>query len=172
MASGASSNLNRELWKPETFSAEHGEQPTGAALINCRKGSIITNALIRDFWNGFEKIESECFVCWTRQSVRFYRQCGTERCCYDGHDRMVDSSIPTQASSLRLWIRCFTTIISAWWNLTSSNLKKLEAKLIRKTRTQKQLFSESGFVRCVACPSLSRGRRIKMKKLMCSRSAV
>lgn len=62
MASGASENMNRELWKPETFSAEHGSQPTGSALVNCRGGSIITNALIRDFWNGFEKIESKLLV--------------------------------------------------------------------------------------------------------------
>ena len=42
---------------------------------------------------------------------------------YDGHDRKVDGSTPTKASLLRPWIRCFTTIISAWWNLTSSKLK-------------------------------------------------
>ena len=32
---------------------------------------------------------------------------------YDGRDRKVDDSIPTQASLLRPWIKCFTTIISA-----------------------------------------------------------
>ena len=53
---------------------------------------------------------------------------GSKRRFYDGHDRKVDGSTPTQASLLRSWIRCFTTIISAWWNLTSSKLKKSEAK--------------------------------------------
>ena len=54
-------------------------------------------------------------------------------------------------------------IISARWNLTSSMLKKSEAKFKRKTRKQGQLLSESGFSLCIAPPSLSRDR-IKMKK--------
>ena len=53
---------------------------------------------------------------------------------------------------------------SVWWNLASSNLKKSEAKFNRKTRKQKQLLSESGFVLSTAPPPLSRDRRIKMKK--------
>ena len=73
----------------------------------------------------------------------------SERRFYDGHDRKVDGSSPTQASLLRPWIRCFTTIISAWWNLISSKLKKIEVKFKRKTRKQKQLLSESGFVLCI-----------------------
>ena len=32
---------------------------------------------------------------------------------YDGHRHKVDGSTPTQVSLLRLWIRCFTLIISA-----------------------------------------------------------
>ena len=47
---------------------------------------------------------------------------------YD-HNRKVDGSTPIQASLLRPRIRCFMIIISAWWNLTSSKLKKSEAKL-------------------------------------------
>ena len=89
---------------------------------------------------------------------------GSERRFYDGHDRKIDGSTPTHASLLRPWISCFTTIISAWWNLTSSKLKKFEAKFKRKTRKQRQLLSESEFVLCIAPPSLSRFRRIKMKK--------
>ena len=46
---------------------------------------------------------------------------GSERRFYDGPGRKVDGSTPTQASLLRPWIRCFTTIISAWWNLTVAN---------------------------------------------------
>ena len=89
---------------------------------------------------------------------------GSERRFYDGHDLKVHDSTPTQASLLHPWIRCFTTIISAWWNLTSSKLKKQQAKFIRKTRKQRQLLSESGFFLRIAPPSLSRDRRIKMKK--------
>ena len=89
---------------------------------------------------------------------------GSERRFYDGHDRKVDGSTPTQVLLLRPSIRCFTKIISARWNLTTSKLKKSEAKFKRKTRKQGQLLSEDGFVLCIASPSLSRDRRIKMKK--------
>ena len=89
---------------------------------------------------------------------------GSERRYYDGHDRKVDGSTPTQASLLRPRIRCFTVIISARWNLASSKLKMSEAKLKRKSRKQGQFLSESGFVLCIAPTSLSRGRKIKMKK--------
>ena len=52
----------------------------------------------------------------------------SERHYYDGYDRKVNGSTPTQASLLRPWIRCFTIIISAWCNLASIKLKKSEAK--------------------------------------------
>uniref|UniRef100_H2YD03 JmjC domain-containing protein n=2 Tax=Ciona savignyi TaxID=51511 RepID=H2YD03_CIOSA len=58
VASGAEKKLTPALWKPSNISAEHGHEPTGNALINCRRGSVITNAFIRDFWNGFESIEN------------------------------------------------------------------------------------------------------------------
>ena len=64
-----------------------------------------------------------------------------ERRFYDGHDRKVDGSTSTQASLLLPWIRCFMTIISAWWYLTSNKLRKSEAKFKRKTRKQVQLLS-------------------------------
>ena len=83
---------------------------------------------------------------------------------YHDHDRKVDGSTPTQASLLRPRIRCFTIIIFAWWNLTSSKLKKSEAKFKGKARKQGQLLSESGFVLCIAPPSLPRDRRINTKK--------
>ena len=49
---------------------------------------------------------------------------GSERRFYDDHDRKVNGSTPNLVSLLRPWIRCFTMIISAWWNLASSKLKK------------------------------------------------
>ena len=81
---------------------------------------------------------------------------GLERRFYGGHDPKVDGKTPTQASFLRPWIKCFMAIISASRNLTSSKLKKSEAKFKRKNRKQGQLLSESEFVQCIAIPSLSR----------------
>ena len=49
---------------------------------------------------------------------------GLERRFYDDHDRKVNGSTPNLVSLLRPWIRCFTMIISAWWILASSKLKK------------------------------------------------
>ena len=95
---------------------------------------------------------------------------GSERRFYDGHDRKADGSTPTQVSLLRPRIRCFMAIISAWRNLTSNKLKKSQQNFKRKTRKQGQLLSESGFVLCIAPASLSRGRRIKMKKPSSSRT--
>ena len=48
----------------------------------------------------------------------------------------------------------FTTralTIRAWWNLTSRQLKKSEAKLNRKTLKQTQLLSKSGFLLMYLC---------------------
>ena len=83
---------------------------------------------------------------------------------FDDHDRKVDGSTPTQASLLRPWIRCFAIIISAWWNLTSSKLKNQKQNSTGKVGKQEQLLSESGFVLCIAPPSPSRDKKIKMKK--------
>ena len=95
---------------------------------------------------------------------RFFR-----RNFYDGHVHKVDDSTPTQASLLHTWTRCFTTIISAWWNLASSKFKKSKAKLNRNTQKQRQLLSKSRFVLRIAPLSLSRGRRIQMKKKITSK---
>ena len=51
---------------------------------------------------------------------------GSERRFYDDHDRKVNGSTPNLVSLLRPWIRRFTMIISAWWSLASSKLKKSE----------------------------------------------
>ena len=89
---------------------------------------------------------------------------GSERRFYDSCDRKVDGSTLIQVSLLRPWIRCFTILISTRWNLSSSKSKKSEAKFKRKLGNKMELLSESGFVVRVAPPSLSRDRRIKMKK--------
>ena len=66
-------------------------------------------------------------------------------------------STPTQALFLRPCARCLMTIISAWWDVTSSKQRSIEAKLNRKTRKQRQLLSQLGFrlVHTVASPPVS-----------------
>ena len=49
-----------------------------------------------------------------------------ERCFHDDHDLKVNGSTPKLVTLLRPWIRCLTMIISAWWSLASSKLKKSE----------------------------------------------
>ena len=49
---------------------------------------------------------------------------GLEGRFYDEHDCKVNGSTPNLVSLLRPRIRCFTMIISAWWNPASSKLKK------------------------------------------------
>ena len=48
---------------------------------------------------------------------------------YNDYDRKVNGSTLNLVSLLRPWIRCFTMIISAWWNLASSQLKKSDRKI-------------------------------------------
>ena len=95
---------------------------------------------------------------------------GFERRFHNGGDRKVDGSTPNQASLLHSWIRCFTMVISALWNLTSSESKKSEAKLHRKIRKQRQLLCESGFVLRITLSLLSRDRKTKIKKSISSTS--
>uniref|UniRef100_A0A8C5P9R4 Lysine-specific demethylase n=1 Tax=Leptobrachium leishanense TaxID=445787 RepID=A0A8C5P9R4_9ANUR len=54
MVSGVHHKLNNELWKPESFRREFGEQEVD--LVNCRTNDIITGATVGDFWDGFEDI--------------------------------------------------------------------------------------------------------------------
>lgn len=48
--------MNAELWKPESFRKEFGEQEVD--LVNCRTNEIITGATVGDFWDGFEDVPS------------------------------------------------------------------------------------------------------------------
>lgn len=54
MVSGVHHKLNTELWKPESFRKEFGEQEVD--LVNCRTNEIITGATVGDFWDGFEDV--------------------------------------------------------------------------------------------------------------------
>eukprot|EP00069_Balaena_mysticetus_P009216 bmy_20088T0 len=54
MVSGVHHKLNTELWKPESFRKEFGNQEVD--LVNCRTNEIITGATVGDFWDGFEDV--------------------------------------------------------------------------------------------------------------------
>ena len=57
---------------------------------------------------------------------------GSERRFYDDHNLKVHGSITNLVSLLGPWIRCFTMIISVWWNSASSKLKKSDENLSKK----------------------------------------
>uniref|UniRef100_A0A4W3GCZ4 Probable JmjC domain-containing histone demethylation protein 2C n=1 Tax=Callorhinchus milii TaxID=7868 RepID=A0A4W3GCZ4_CALMI len=52
LVSSVHKNLNSNIWKPESFRQEFGEQK--GDLINCKDGTLISNIKIQDFWDGFE----------------------------------------------------------------------------------------------------------------------
>ncbi|XP_075050098.1 lysine-specific demethylase 3A isoform X2 [Mixophyes fleayi] len=54
MVSGVHKQLNSELWRPESFRREFGDQEVD--LVNCRTNDIITGVTVGDFWDGFEDI--------------------------------------------------------------------------------------------------------------------
>ncbi|XP_069779738.1 lysine-specific demethylase 3A-like isoform X2 [Narcine bancroftii] len=54
IVSGVHTKLREDLWKPEAFGKEFGEQD--ADLVDCRTNTIISGAKIRDFWDGFEDL--------------------------------------------------------------------------------------------------------------------
>ncbi|XP_040275070.1 lysine-specific demethylase 3A-A-like isoform X1 [Bufo bufo] len=54
MVSGVHHKLNSDLWRPESFRDEFGEQEVD--LVNCRTNDIITGATVGEFWDGFEHI--------------------------------------------------------------------------------------------------------------------
>ncbi|XP_067858715.1 probable JmjC domain-containing histone demethylation protein 2C isoform X2 [Heptranchias perlo] len=54
LVSGVHKKLNFNIWKPESFSEEFGDQKVD--LVNCKDGSIISSVRIQDFWDGFEDL--------------------------------------------------------------------------------------------------------------------
>ena len=55
--SGIHKRLKADLWRPEAFSKEFGNQDVD--LVNCRNCAIISDVKVRDFWDGFEMIASK-----------------------------------------------------------------------------------------------------------------
>ncbi|XP_015457383.3 lysine-specific demethylase 3B isoform X1 [Astyanax mexicanus] len=54
LVSGIHKRLKSELWKPEAFSEEFGDQDVD--LVNCRNCAIISDVKVREFWDGFQII--------------------------------------------------------------------------------------------------------------------
>ncbi|XP_057706019.1 lysine-specific demethylase 3B isoform X2 [Corythoichthys intestinalis] len=54
LVSGIHKRLKSELWRPEAFSEEFGDQDVD--LVNCRNCAIISDVKVRDFWDGFQII--------------------------------------------------------------------------------------------------------------------
>lgn len=57
LVSCVNKHINKELWKPEAFRKTFGLLRND--LINCRTGDVIPDRQMKDFWEGFESIESE-----------------------------------------------------------------------------------------------------------------
>ncbi|XP_074503604.1 lysine-specific demethylase 3B isoform X2 [Sebastes fasciatus] len=54
LVSAIHKRLKGELWRPDAFSREFGDQDVD--LVNCRNCAIISDVKVRDFWDGFEII--------------------------------------------------------------------------------------------------------------------
>lgn len=57
LVSGIHKRLKGNLWRPEAFSEEFGDQDVD--LVNCRNCAIISDVKVRDFWDGFQVISSK-----------------------------------------------------------------------------------------------------------------
>lgn len=54
ICSDVSKKLNMNLWTPEAFSTDFGEDKND--LINCMSGNIVPNQQMKKFWDGFEHL--------------------------------------------------------------------------------------------------------------------
>lgn len=52
LMSNVAASMNKELWTPQSFSAEFGELKS--ELINCLSGNLVQGRKISEFWDGFE----------------------------------------------------------------------------------------------------------------------
>lgn len=54
LVSEVSNHLNMDLWRPESFSRDFGEDKND--LVNCMNGNLVPNQPMKKFWDGFEYI--------------------------------------------------------------------------------------------------------------------
>ena len=90
--------------------------------------------------------------------------------------RVIWSVVFTTAMIAKLWFNSHPSLVVTSLNkmlhdnylcLVESNeqqIEKIKSKIQAENSETRQLLSESGFVLCIALPSLSRDRRIKTKK--------
>ena len=60
MVSGVHHHLNKELWTPQAFERDFGEEP--ADLVDCRLGMVLLQLPSKTFWAGFDNMNSELIV--------------------------------------------------------------------------------------------------------------
>lgn len=70
LVSGIHKRLKSNLWKPEAFSEEFGDQDVD--LVNCRNCAIISDVKVREFWDGFQVISSK-FCPLENASLLYYK---------------------------------------------------------------------------------------------------
>ena len=54
MVTGVDRYLNKELWTPQAFERDFGEEP--ADLVDCRRGMILLQLPSKTFWAGFDNM--------------------------------------------------------------------------------------------------------------------
>ena len=54
MVTGVDRYLNKELWTPQAFERDFGEEP--ADLVDCRLGMILLQLPSKTFWAGFDNM--------------------------------------------------------------------------------------------------------------------
>lgn len=59
LVSGIHKRLNASLWKADSFNQEFADHQ--GDLLNC-KDQVVSNSGIKEFWDGFEDITSECIL--------------------------------------------------------------------------------------------------------------
>ena len=57
LVSGVRKLLNERLWHPTFFNNKFGELNND--LIDCSTGNVIQGAPMKDFWDGFEDVQSK-----------------------------------------------------------------------------------------------------------------
>lgn len=68
LVSGIHKRLNASLWKADSFNQEFADHQ--GDLLNC-KDQVVSNSGIKEFWDGFEDITSECIFTWPNQSCHW-----------------------------------------------------------------------------------------------------
>jgi lysine-specific demethylase 3 len=58
VVTGVDRYLNKELWTPQAFERDFGEEP--ADLVDCQLGMVLLQLPSKTFWAGFDNMSCEC----------------------------------------------------------------------------------------------------------------